>query len=98
MSYTKIQPQSLLGYLEVLSVFFLPYMGMAAILFNGAEPFVHFDRPNVKSGENRSSCFREAVERLQDFIYIYSPGARAHNPRDKILIVTEWVCYFNYTL
>ena len=40
-------------------------MGMAAGLLNGAEPFEQivntpFDRrPHVKSGENRSSNFRE---------------------------------------
>ena len=36
--YTKIQPQSFLGSGEDFWVF-LPYMGMAAILFNGTEPF-----------------------------------------------------------
>ena len=43
----------------------LPYMDMAAILFNGAEPFVQTDNtlltedPHVKSGENCSSSLRE---------------------------------------
>ena len=37
MLYTKIQPQSLFSSREEDSV--LPYMGMATILFNGAEPF-----------------------------------------------------------
>ena len=57
-------------------------MGMAAILFNNAEPFEQIDRrPNEKSGENWSSCFREAgVQRLRDFIHICSPGVRAENP------------------
>ena len=35
-------------------------MGMAAILFNGAEPSEHpFNRPHVKSDVNWSSSFRE---------------------------------------
>ena len=38
MLYAKIQPQSLLGSEEGFEVF-LPYMGMAAILFNIAKPF-----------------------------------------------------------
>ena len=40
MLYTKIQFQSFLGSGEEdLKVFFTKYMGMAAILFNDAEPF-----------------------------------------------------------
>ena len=41
MLYTKIQPQSFLVSREdeFQGFFFLPYMGVAAILFNGAEPF-----------------------------------------------------------
>ena len=37
--YTKIQSQSFLGSGEEYFKAFLPYMGMAAILFSGAEPF-----------------------------------------------------------
>ena len=39
MLYTKIQPQSFFGSEEEDFYVFLPYMGMVAILFNGAEPF-----------------------------------------------------------
>ena len=39
MLYTKIQPQSFLGSGEEDFQEFLPYMGMAAILFDGAELF-----------------------------------------------------------
>ena len=39
MLYTKVQPQSFLGSGEEDSQEFLPYMDMAAILFNCAEPF-----------------------------------------------------------
>ena len=39
MLYTKIQPQSFFGSGEEDFKIFLPYMGMAANLFNCAEPF-----------------------------------------------------------
>ena len=39
MLYTIIQPQSFLGSREEDFYVFLQYMGMAAILFNGAKPF-----------------------------------------------------------
>ena len=39
MLYTKIQPQSFLGYGEGDLKVFLPYMDMIAILFDGAKPF-----------------------------------------------------------
>ena len=39
MLYTKIQPQSFLGSGEEDFKVFLPYMEMAAILFNCTEPF-----------------------------------------------------------
>ena len=39
MLYTKIQSQSFLGSGEENFQVFLPYMGIAAILFNCAEPF-----------------------------------------------------------
>ena len=39
MLYTKIQPQTFLGSWEEDFSEILPYMGMAAILFNGAELF-----------------------------------------------------------
>ena len=39
MLYTKIQPQSFLSSGEEDFKAFLPYMGMAAILFKGTKPF-----------------------------------------------------------
>ena len=39
MLYTKIQPQSFLGSGEEDIEVFLPYMGIAAILFSGEKPF-----------------------------------------------------------
>ena len=61
MLYTKIQPQSFLGSGEEEFQEFLPYMDMAAILFNGTKPFEQIGNTlltetHVKSGENRSSC------------------------------------------
>ena len=61
-------------------------MGMVAILFNGREPFEKnfqhlFDRmPNVRSGENCSSIFREEdIYRFLDFISVHSPEANSDN-------------------
>ena len=39
MIYAKIQPQGVLGSGEEDFNTFLPYMGMAAILVNGPQPF-----------------------------------------------------------
>ena len=55
---------------------------MAAILFNGTEPFEQIGNtlstmPHVKSGENCSSSFREGIQKLHNFIHVYSLGARA---------------------
>ena len=57
MLYTKIKPQQIFDDEEKDIKVFLPYMGMASILFNVAEPFTNhqylFDRrPHVKSGAN----------------------------------------------
>ena len=57
----------------------------------------------MKSGEIWSRCFREDVERLKDFILVYSPslgpqGQGQITLGDKISIVTERVCYFDHTL
>ena len=62
MLYTKIQPLSFLGSREEHFQEFLPYMDMAAILFNCTEPLVNIafqQKAHVKSGENCSSSFRE---------------------------------------
>ena len=77
-------------------------MGMAAVLFNDAEPFEQIDntlrqRPSVKSGANWSSCFREGRLSIRS-IHVYSPGARADNAGDKLWIVTRSVCFFDHTL
>ena len=50
--YIKIQHQSFLGSGEEDFEVFLPYMGMAAIVFNGAEPFEKIG--NTLSTEGRT--------------------------------------------
>ena len=73
-------------------------MGMAAILFNVQN---HLNKlmiwTHVKSGENWSSCFREDFERLHNSIHVYSPGARADNPRGTKLIVIKRFYYSDNT-
>ena len=49
MLYTKIQPQSILGSGKEIVLVFLPYMGMAAILFNCAKQFQEI--VNIRSTE-----------------------------------------------
>ena len=86
MLYTKIQSQSFLGSREEDFQEFLPYMDMAAILYNCAKPFEQIgntlstDGP-VKNGENCSSSSREEIYKLHNFIHVYSPVARADNPQ-----------------
>ena len=53
---------------------FLPYMGIAAILFKDAEPFeqsvnIPLTDGHMKSGENWSSGFRD--EEVKDFMVLY---------------------------
>ena len=65
---------------------FLSYMNMAAILFNGVEPFEQTVNTPSKESSMRKLLkidqvgFREHVLRLHNFIHVYSPGARADNP------------------
>ena len=84
MLYTKIQPQSFLGSGEEDFQEFLPYMDIAAILFNCVEPFEQIGNilsteGPLKSGENCSSSFREDILKLHNFIHVYSPVARVDN-------------------
>ena len=49
----------------------------------------------MKSGENKSSCFKEeAVRSLHDFIHVYQPETRVDNAEDKSLILTKRVPTF----
>ena len=89
MLYTKIQNQSIprSGDQRLLSA--LPYMDMAATLFNGAKPleqkYQHpFDRrPHVKSCKHRSSGFREEDIKMSHFIHVQTLGPKADNPQGR---------------
>ena len=67
---------------------FLPYMGMAAILINGAKPFEQI--VNIPSTEgpvgNLVKIGQAVSERnmFHDFIPVYSPWARVDNPGEGI--------------
>ena len=60
-------------------------MGMAAIMFNAAEPLSKVStslrqKTPCESGENRASGFREEeVSRFHHFIRVNSTGARTDN-------------------
>ena len=86
MVYTKIQPQIFLGSTEDFQAF-LPYMGIAAILFNGAEPF----KKNCQYLSTEGPCEiwrkllmqfqRRRQSKIHNFIHVYSLGARTDNPQ-----------------
>ena len=62
-------------------------MGMAAILFNGAEPFEQIVNIFLTEGpmwnlvKTVQAVSKEDIQRFHDFIYVYSSGARADNPK-----------------
>ena len=84
MLYIKILPQGFLGSGEDFKAF-LPYMGMAAILFNSAAPF----KQTVYTFSTEGLCEiwcrllkrfqRKRRLKLNNFIHVYSLGARADN-------------------
>ena len=87
MSYTKFQPQNFLSSWEEYLNVFLPYMGMVAILFNGAEQFKRIDNIPLREGPmwnlvsigqavSKKTTFTDYVI----FLYVYSTGTRAVNP------------------
>ena len=84
--YTKIQPQRLSCFFV-----FLPYVGMAAILFNHVNPFRYivktsFDRrPLVKSGENGQWVSGKKSFKDYTDLYMYIvPGQGLKTIKDKI--------------
>ena len=84
MLYTKIQPQSFLGSGEEHFQGFLPDMDMTVIFFNCAEPFEQIGNTLSTEGpcENYSSSFREKdIQKLHNFIHVYSPMAKADKPQ-----------------
>ena len=86
-----------------LFFFFLPYMGMAAILFNGAEPLEQIVNTHLIEGPMRNLIKIGLHRRIHvkiACIPVYSPGPRQINPRGgggggggcKILNVTTSTC------
>ena len=62
---------------------FLPYMGMAAILFNGAEPFEQIDNTpwvGIPMWQLIKRLQRRKRLKITQFYTWYSPEARADNP------------------
>ena len=85
MLYTKIQPKAFLV-LEKKIFSVLSYIGMAAVLFVGAEPFEYIGNiilTDVKIWWKFLKRFkrREDIKKLHTFVHVYSPGARENNPR-----------------
>ena len=74
-------------------------MGMAAILFTGAEPFEKIDNTPSKEDPMRNLMKSgRLVSEKKDFIPVDSPGARANNLGEEIFIVTKRFYCFNHTL
>ena len=82
---------------------FLPYIGMATILVNAAEPFKRLStrlrrRIRVKSGEMCQALSEK--KSLRDYTilqYVNSQGIRADNTQEKY-IGTKTFYIFNHTL
>ena len=99
MLYTKIQPQSWRR--RLLSV--LPYLSMAAILFNGAEPFEQI--VNILSTEGPMWDLVKIVQAVsekktfKDFTILYLLKAQGQGQiTPKILTVAEQFYFFNHML
>ena len=56
-------------------------MDMAAILFNGAEPFEQIGNTLLTEGDENAIFRQEEIKKLQNFIRVYCPGTRADNPK-----------------
>ena len=80
-------------------------MRMAAIVFNDVELFEQFDNtPSIKGMMWNLMKLGQAISEKgrfkdYDFLYMYVAQGQGHvTPRDKILIVTKQVCFFDHTL
>ena len=80
-------------------------MGTAAILFNGAEPFKQIDNtPSTDRPMYNLVKIGQAVSEkktFKDYVILYMYTAQGQGQitlRDKIMIVTKRVCYFDHTL
>ena len=82
MVYTKIQPQSFLSYKEEFYHIWAWQPSYSMVRNQLTKLSASLDRrPHVKFGENYSRGFREDFQRFCGFIHVYSPGARADNPK-----------------
>ena len=105
MLYTKIQPQSFLSIGEKDFQVFLPYMGMAAILFNDAEPFEQSVNIPLTEGPmwNLVKIGQVVSEKktFKDFmvLYLYIAVKQVQiTPGDKTMILSKTFYYFYHTL
>ena len=77
-------------------------MGMVAILFNHAERFEHINNtPSTEGPMWYMVKIGQAVLEKKTFKDLYMIIAQEQGqiiPGDKIMIVTERVCYFDHTL
>ena len=78
-------------------------MGMAAVLFNGAEPFekiVSYLSTEGIMWNLVKIAHAVSQKKFKNYTILYMcPGAKAKNrPGDKMLIVTNKLYYFNHTL
>ena len=106
MLYTKIQPQTLfLCSGEEDFRVSLPYMSMAAILFNGTEPFKQnvnilltegpmWNLVKISQAVSEKKTLKITQFYTCNFIHVYSPGARADSPQG-IKFYTFWVNDFS---
>ena len=80
MLYAKNKPQSFLSTGEEDFEVFLPYMGMAAILFNGAEPSEQiFNIPSTEGPKSSLVKIGQAVSEkklFKDFMTLYQAKVR----------------------
>ena len=95
MLYNKIQPWNVLGSKEEYFKWLLPYMRIAAILFNDAEPFAQNDNTLSTEGPlwylvKIGQAVSEKMFKDYEILYLYIARAKGRKPHgNKILIVTE---------
>ena len=79
-------------------------MGMAAILFDGAEPFEQTGKLHLTEGlmwnmVQIAQAFSEKTFKNYTVLYMYIvQGQGQITPVDKILIITKMFYYFNHSL
>ena len=80
-------------------------MSMAAILFNVAEPFEQIGKTLSTEGpvwnlvKNAQAVLEKKTFKYHTILYMYKAHGQGQIiPRDKSLIITTMLCYFNYSL